>query len=231
MTDRNNGRKAGKKLNLTIPTERASAPQDQLDARAAMLPSARSALSIAIAAGDVGEPSVNVLLNDLEKVCSAAASGDLTKLEMMLAAQAETLDVLFHRLLRRAFANMGEHLAATDVYMRLALKCQSQSRSAVEALGEIKNPRSVAFVRQADVAHQQQVFNNAAPAEASRSEGLSDQYAGTRVHAWESQNRPNKLLEHQHGERLDTGAAGAAGGTNSELEAVGAIHRPPDRVG
>jgi len=229
MTDRNNGRKAGKKLNLTIPTERASAPQDQLDARAAMLPSARSALSIAIAAGDVGEPSVNVLLNDLEKVCSAAASGDLTKLEMMLAAQAETLDVIFHRLVRRAFANMGEHLAATDVYMRLALKCQSQSRSAVEALGEIKNPRSVAFVRQANVAHQQQVFNNAAPAEASRSEGFSDQYA--RADARESQNRPNKLLEQQHGERLDTPAAGAAGGTNSELEAVGPIHRPSDRVG
>ena len=229
MTDRNNGRKAGKKLNHTIPTERASAPQDQLDARAAMLPSARSALSIAIAAGDVGEPSVNVLLNDLEKVCSAAASGDLTKLEMMLAAQAETLDVIFHRLVRRAFANMGEHLAATDVYMRLALKCQSQSRSAVEALGEIKNPRSVAFVRQANVAHQQQVFNNAAPAEASRSEGFSDQYA--RADARESQNRPNKLLEQQHGERLDTPAAGAAGGTNSELEAVGPIHRPSDRVG
>ena len=36
---------------------------------------------------------------------------------------------------------------------------------------------------------------------------------------------PNKLLEATHGERMDTGTAGAAGSANQTLEAVGEINR------
>ena len=37
--------------------------------------------------------------------------------------------------------NMGEHLAATDTYARIAMKAQAQSRGALEALAKLHQPR------------------------------------------------------------------------------------------
>jgi hypothetical protein len=48
-----------------------------------------------------------------------------------------------------AALNMGQYLDAADKYMRLALKAQSQCRTTVEALGELKNLQPVAFIHQA----------------------------------------------------------------------------------
>ena len=95
--------------------------------------------------------------------------------------------------------------------MRLAFKAQSQCRSTWEAIAEIKNPRQVSFARQANIAHgPQQVNNGPIAADPSRPR--------------ENEITPNKLLEEQDGERLDTGATSAAGSANQELEALGAIH-------
>jgi hypothetical protein len=40
------------------------------------------------------------------------------------------------------------------------------------------------------------------------------------------ENRPSELLGHDHGQRLDSGTASAAGGSHQAMETVGAIHRP-----
>ena len=48
--------------------------------------------------------------------------------------------------------------------MRLALKAQSQCRATIEALTNIKNPRPVAYVRQANIGQAVQVNNGGAPA-------------------------------------------------------------------
>ena len=112
---------------------------------------------------------------------------------------------------------MGEYLDAAETYMRLALKAQSQCRATLETLAEIKNPRPVAFVRQANIAHgPQQVNNGTAPPPADPSR------------AGESEKPPNKLLESRDGERLDTGTAGATSGIGADMEAVGAVNRPAD---
>jgi hypothetical protein len=102
------------------------------------------------------------------------------------------------------------------VNLRLALKAQRQCRATLETLVAIKNPQPMAFVRQANIAHGPQQVNNGAvqPGEPSR--------------AWEAENLQNKLLEAQNGERLDFGAPGAAGGADSQMETVGAVHRPED---
>jgi hypothetical protein len=55
---------------------------------------------------------------------------------------------------------MGEYVNAAETYMRLALKAQSQCRTTLETLAGIKNPASVTFVRQANVAHGPQQVNN-----------------------------------------------------------------------
>jgi hypothetical protein len=77
----------------------------------------------------------------------------------------------------------------------------------------MKNPQPVTFVRQANVAHGPQQVNNVpqpAPVVASR--------------ARESENPPNKLLEQQHGERLEPGTVQAAGGADQALATVGEVN-------
>ncbi len=108
--------------------------------------------------------------------------------------------------------NMGEYVNAAEIYMRLALKAQSQCRATLETLAAIKNPAPVTFVKQANVAHGPQQVNNGPqpPAEASR--------------ARETENQRSKLLEQQNGKRLDGGTMHAAVGADTELAAVGEVH-------
>ena len=95
----------------------------------------------------------------------------------------------------------------------LALKAQAQCRATLEALAEIKNPRPVSFVKQANIANGPQQVNNGST------------HAGTHAHAEKSTGTKNELLEHQHGNYLDAGAQGTAGGADTHLEAVGAGQR------
>jgi len=97
------------------------------------------------------------------------------------------------------------------VYLRLALKAQSQARTTVETLAEIKNPRAVAFVRQANIANgPQQVNNGSAPA-----------LGNTSIPANELSGGSNELLQ-------DTGTSTPQSGLNPQMEAVGAVNRTRD---
>ena len=151
-----------------------------------------------------------------EKVCAVQA-GNLAGLEATLAAQALALDAIFNEMARRAAANMGEYLNATEIYLRLALKAQAQCRATLQTLAEVKNPQPVAFVKQANIANGPQQVNNgvasgrAPPARAGNSAGPS-----------------NELLGLSHDQRLDTGATGAAGGADCQLETMGALQRSED---
>jgi hypothetical protein len=127
----------------------------------------------------------------------------------MLMTQAHTLDAIFNELARRAASNMGEYMNAMERYLRLALKAQSQCRATLETLATIKNP-PVIYAKQANIANgPQQVNNGTPPAHAGGKTAIE----------------PNKLLEHEHGQRLDTETTGAAIGADKGLETVGAIDR------
>lgn len=92
----------------------------------------------------------------------AVNAGDLSAAERLLNSQAVALNAIFNEMARRAALNMGEYLPATETYMRLALKAQAQCRATVEALAEMKQPRAVAFVHQANIAAGPQQVNNVA---------------------------------------------------------------------
>lgn len=184
-------------------------------ARTALRPSVRAAVSTQAVSKQFGELDLSALVDELAAQNSAVSRGNMARPEAMLMSQAHTLEILFHELTRRATLNMGEYLNAAETYMRLALKAQSQCRATLETLAAIKNPAPVTFVRQANVANGPQQVNNAAsPAEASR--------------ARETENSPSKLLEQQHGERLDPRAPPTSNSADSSLETVGAIHRADD---
>lgn len=191
-------------------TQQPAEDRSEALAHASLRPTVQAALTLMEYNKNFGELSINTLMEDLGKQCELASDGDLRRAEAILTAQAHTLDALFHTLARRAALNMGEYMNAAETYLRIALKAQTQCRATLETLAAIKNPQPIAFVRQANIAHGPQQVNNGAVS-ASRAE--------------ESGYQPNKVLEHQHGERLDSGAAGASGGADSQLETVGAVNR------
>ena len=197
---------------LQQPTE---TPADAL-AHASLSPTVQAAMTLVMCNKELGDIAINTLVDDLQKQCDLASKGELGRAEALLTAQAHTLDAIFNNLARRAALNFGEYVNAAEMYLRLALKAQGQCRATLETLAMSKNPQPVAFVRQANIAHGPQQVNNglAQPREASR--------------AGKTENQQNKLLEVPSGERLDTRAEGVAGGADSQMETLEAVHRSKD---
>jgi hypothetical protein len=162
------------------------------------------------------DADINGFVAELQAQATAASDGNLGRSEAMLVTQAHTLDALFHSMVgrSRACSAAGDTVKA-ETYMRLALKAQSQCRTTIEALAEIKNP-PVVYARQANfAAGHQQVLNNGAEPSRIR----------------EIENAPTKLLEAQHGERLDTGTASTSSGVNQTMEALGKSNRTANGSG
>lgn len=140
---------------------------------------------------DIGELALTELVNVLKEQSGRVKGGSLSRVEAMLSSQATALDAIFAELARRAAINMGEYLDATETYLKLALRAQNQCRATLETLVTIKNP-PVVIARQANIAHGPQQVNNGDAPSVARAEQFG--------------NEQNKLLENDHGERLDTGA-------------------------
>ena len=169
--------------------------------------SSSAALSATFLKGTFGELDFHELCTAHLDRAAKIKAGDMTGVETTLASQATALNAIFTELARRAALNMGDHLNATELYMKLALKAQNQCRATLETLAAIKNP-PVVYARQANFAAGPQQVNNGVP-----------------THAGKIGNQPNELLEAKHeGERLDLGTAGSAEGGSHALEAVGALH-------
>jgi hypothetical protein len=158
---------------------------------------------------------VTDLIGELRKAGDEVANGNLSRVESMLTHQALTLDAIFNDLAQRS--RRQDNLKSIEVLMRLALKAQAQSRSTVEAIALLKNP--MPYIKQANVTSGPQQVNNY---------GAASSGSGIRPGAENFQSKPNKLLEADHGQRLDNGAPAAAGRADQALAAVGAVHRAGD---
>lgn len=156
-----------------------------------------------------GTHEVNALIGELTEQVKAVNGGDMRRPEAMLVAQAHTLNEIFNNLVRRSSTNLNSgYLDAGERYMRLALKTQSQCRTTLESLAEIKNPRAVAFVKQANIAHGHQQVNNGTPP----------------AHAGETINQPNELSGSRNELLPDARASQAASRVDTSVEALGEIH-------
>jgi hypothetical protein len=180
-------------------------------ARARLNPSTQAALTVVAARwGDVLTPlrdaQVSAVVAELKQQATAVSANNLARLEEMLTAQAHSLDAVWNECARRARLNITANIDAFDRYIRIGLKAQSQCRSAIEALAEIKNPKPFVAVGQANVSNGPQQVNN----------GVS---ASVRppAHAGENTNSPNELLEHCDGERLDRRASSLSSGADPEM--------------
>ena len=160
--------------------------------------------------GCFGEVDVVGLIEALGDKVHKIQDGDMKPVEAMLYGQAQALQAIFTNMARRSAINAGEYINASETYMKLALKAQSQCRATLETLAIVKNP--MPYIRQANIANGPQQVNNGQSAPAA-------------PHAGDFETAPNKLLEANHGQRLDIGAKAQTGRANQRLEAVGAVHR------
>ena len=182
---------------------------DQALARTVTSPEALSA-SVLTICQNIAPSRINEMVDELRTQTAAVHDDDLTRAESMLMAQAHTLDGLFARLTTSALTSTD--LGKLERYMKLALKAQSQTRATLQTLGDLKAPKQVAFVKQANIGNQVQVNNGGSPS-----------------HARKNSKAPNELLEVEHGERLDTRTTGTAGRADSAMAPVGAKHRADKR--
>ena len=156
-------------------------------------------------------------LSELEKQAKAINGGDLSDIETMLISQSNTLDSVFTSLALKASHNLDDsrYFKAGEMYLKMALKAQSQCRATLQTLAEMKQPRQITITQQANIAGQQ-IVNNAG--------------------AQEKPNPKNELLgvvnhEQIEGEWMDTRAPRKAGGTNQVVEAVGTVNRSANARG
>lgn len=182
--------------------------RDQAIAQAALSPEMANASTTAdYSQGIFPDICLQDCIEVLQEDIKAVNGGNLDKLEGMLTAQAEALNAKFNNFAKRAIHSTL--MPQLDIYTRLAMKAQAQCRTTVEAIAEIKYPKSATFIKQANIAQQQQVNNGKAPA-----------------HAREKNITPtNELLTESAHAALDTGRTGATIRPNSQLEAVGEINR------
>ena len=186
-------------------------------ARTVLRPTVQAAMTLKDYGKSYGDLELSGLIDALTAQTKAVTDGDLGRGEAMLAAQAHTLDAVFNNLARRAIN--AEYMDNLDRYLKLALRAQSQCRATWETLATMKNPPMIGYVRQANIAHGHQQVNNAASP------------AGDTSRLRENVNLQSKLLEENSGERLDIGAAGAAGRTNPAMAPLGKGDRTKDAGG
>ena len=156
---------------------------------------------------------ISALMEVLFKKASNIKNGDLSDLEGRLAAQTIVLDVMFNEMAGRAAANVGTHMAATESYMKMALKAQAQCAKTVEIIATMKNP-PVVFAKQMNVANNQQVNN-----------GSFETNTHERAHTGKTINESNELLEKQNGEWMDSGTESATSGIDKTMATVETQHR------
>jgi len=95
----------------------------------------------------------------IEKQEALLAKGDLTSLENMLLSQTHTLNAIFTNMVNKMAG--AEYLHNLEVYGRIALKAQNQTRHSASTLAEIKGIKKTTFIHQVNQAHNQQVNNGA----------------------------------------------------------------------
>lgn len=162
-------------------------------------------------------------IGELSDQNAKVKAGDMSRPEAILLSQAHALDALFSNLARRAHDNMGQghYLHAAEVYLKLALRAQSQCRTTLETLSAIKNP-PVVFARQMNVSNGPQQVNNGVAATAPQP------VAKEATQAQQIESATNKLSGESYELLPDTRASQAARRIDTPVEALGEIHRAED---
>ena len=176
--------------------------EEQSLARTMISPALQSAATINEYVNSPVDLDLQAIIACLDKQVGQVKSGNFDSIEQMMLVQAYTLDIIANNLFRRS--KNQEYLNQLEVHLKLGLRAQSQSRANLEALVNMKTPKT--RLNQTNIAHGHQQVNNFP----------------------EKQKSPNELLEKTDGERLDGETPQEAVRVNPELATVGEQHRAKD---
>jgi len=157
-------------------------------------------------------PDLPTLAEQLNKKVNQISDGDLSNLESMLMVQACTLDAVFNNMMLKI--GHTEFLSQTQAYSEIAFKAQNQCRKTLIALAEMKNPKRATFIKQQNLAVNQQVNNEPKLENSKNSKKLANELLS---------------LEKKEDEILDTRRAPTTGTTNSKVETVEISRRKDPR--
>ncbi len=195
---------------ITVPpTDGNGVARSTLMARGYLRPTVRACLTMMSFNRGSNDFELTDLMAALYEQVENAKQGDLDRAEEMLLAQAHSLDALYNTLLQAAASSKR-----MDAQMKLALRAQSQCRATLEALVNLKHPKSMSFFQQANIAQGPQQVNNGA--------ATGDRQTHT---ASENGRSKIKLMEKDDAQRLDTGKTGTTGTADSAMEAVAPLYR------
>ena len=158
----------------------------------------------------VGTQRVEGLVVELTERMKAVSAGKMGGVEAMLMGPAIALQSIFANFAHRSALNAGQILQATETYMKLVLRAQSQSRSTLETLALIKYAPRV-YAQEDNVTTGPQQINT--------------------VISRDIESEQTQLLEAQRGKRLNIGTKGQAGRVDPRMETVGAVNRTENRRG
>jgi hypothetical protein len=209
-------------INRKAVNIKASSEEQKYEAIARTLTRPEIGAAAVIEAWSPDTHDVNVLALELAAQVKAVNQGDMLRTEGILISQAQALDAIFVNLMRRSVNQTNA--AHWEMYMRMGMKAQSQCRATLQALAEMKNPRPVAFVKQANInngGHQQ--VNNGVAAEALPRPSP----------ARENETEQTKLLEEMVNgcTYMDAGTTQATSRGHKTLEPLEAINRAKERNG
>ena len=198
--------------------EPGSAPPRRRSGKVLAKPGVMNTLVMSQYARYLGELDIAGLMKALTEETTRVRNGDLSYVEAMLIAQATTLQTVFASLLLKA--NSQDQLKHWEAYMRLGLKAQNQCRMTLETLAAIKNPPMI-FARQANIAHGPQQVNNSVASDAFE--------PPARAPAGNFSILKTELLEAGDEQRVDPRTTGKAVSVDTQVEALGKVHRPTKR--
>ena len=193
----------------TAQTESAESEEDRrFVAKYEVHPTLRAARALDRMAFGTNSDRLNDLCNELHEHVLLAKAGNNGRGLTMLNGQAHTLEAIFYHLAEQAikWGCYGEELA---MYLKPAFRAQAQCRATIQTMANLTNPRPVSVV-QTNIAENIQVNNAQTEKVLSK---LSSESRGE-----------NELLP-------NTGTPTTAGGTNPQLEAVGAVNGAANNTG
>ncbi len=143
------------------------------------------------------------LMQELIDGAQRVTDGNTKELEQMLFTHAKALDYIFFDALNK-LADCGM-INQIETFTNIAFRAQNQSRKAILALADLRNPRRATFIKQQNNAINQQV-NNTQQAETKDFEN--------------SEKVANELLRESNHETLDHRGAPETIGFNQEMETM-----------
>lgn len=150
--------------------------------------------------------------------------GDMSDIEAMLVGQALTLQAMFTKYGGLINANTN-NLKACQAVFNMAMKAQAQSRATVQALVELKYPKSVVITKQANISHGHQQVNNGVDGGDFPTSTRTHAHAHAQANTIEQNELLRSIDNEPTGERLDTRTQGTHGATDKELATVATQHR------